>query len=377
MPKDHMTKEEFWLEFFGNYGRELADPKQYFTDNPNDIIKFVADCTEQKKPAFISVNPRETHGIVAGIEKLFFDFDYGSKKDDFTPEEIAIKSAELTLEVEAFIDWLKSKNIIPLVIKTRKGFHVHVYLQNLLVLQTYDLDVYRKMYELLQLSLLRRFGRLKEYREQYFDTSVLGDVKRVCRIPLSIHQKSGEECYLVDNIHFGKITKGKIRGIGQYTPYRDVSWVYPVAVQAVAREKEELAKKLAELKIQREQNKDRWEMKHGFIGQVRPCFEAQIEKGEMGHPQRLALILEAYFANYDTPDKLNEFFSRFRDWDGDQPSSKCRDQIDYFFEVTVPKIAKGLRPYACKTLQEKNWCIYNDCPLYRKRKEYKQKPKKK
>ena len=79
MDKDHVTKEEFLLEYFGVLGRELGNPKQYFTDNPNDIFPFIEKCRIEKCPAFISVNPREAHEKVIGIEKLFFDFDYADK----------------------------------------------------------------------------------------------------------------------------------------------------------------------------------------------------------------------------------------------------------------------------------------------------------
>lgn len=79
MDRDHVTKEEFLLEYFGMFGRELGNPKQYFTENPNDIFQFIEKCHVEKHPAFISVNPREAHEKVSGIEKLFFDFDYADK----------------------------------------------------------------------------------------------------------------------------------------------------------------------------------------------------------------------------------------------------------------------------------------------------------
>ena len=367
--KDHISKEEFWLEFFGNHGRDLGDPKQFFTDNPTDIIQFVKDCTEQKKPAFISVNPRLNHEKVSGIEKVFFDFDYGSKKDVLSDEEINQRKIELMNEVSGFINWLKSKNIIPLVVKTRKGFHVHVYLQNILSLQHYDLDLYKEMYELLQLHLLKKFKRVGTYHMKYFDTQVLGDVKRICRIPLSIHEKSDEECILVKDISDGKIIRDKVRGLSQYLPYRDTKWVYPVAKKILERKHRKLKEKLERIEEQRLKNKDKWEIKHGFIGKIRPCFQKQMDSGEMGHHQRTALAIEAYFAGYNTPEKMIILYKCFNDWDGDQPRSECRDQVDWFFRMVVPKIASGLRPYTCESLQKYNWCIHDECPLWKKRRK--------
>ena len=79
IPNDHIDKETFLLEFFGNFGRELGNPNAYFTDNPMDIFPFIEKCTKNKLPSFISVNPRSAHDVVLGIEKLFFDFDSEDK----------------------------------------------------------------------------------------------------------------------------------------------------------------------------------------------------------------------------------------------------------------------------------------------------------
>jgi hypothetical protein len=58
--EDHITKEEFLLEFFGAFGRDLGNPQRWFTTNPTDLFPFIEECAENRVPAFISVQPNET-----------------------------------------------------------------------------------------------------------------------------------------------------------------------------------------------------------------------------------------------------------------------------------------------------------------------------
>jgi hypothetical protein len=384
MLENHITKEEFWIEFFGNFGHELGDPNAKFTDNPTDIIQFVKDCADAKKPAFISVNPRLAHDVVIGIEKLFFDFDSEDKtyikflnkciEDGKVTEEdkkfaLEKRAIEVIGETREFINHLEyDLQISPMVVRTRKGFHIHVYLPSVWVLPIDNPDVLKETYNLLQIELLKRRDGSINYK--YFDTSVLGDVKRLCRIPYSIHQITGQECFIVKKIIKKSDTEyevvpDKIRGLGQYTstPLRDFEWAFKMAVEKIKLEET--------LRIQKqEESKEKWEMNHGFVGKVRPCFIKQYETKEMRHKFRLAFEPELWFAgefnghNTKTVEGMINVFRNFNDFN----EKKSREQIEWFFENVVPKFRKGLAPYSCKTIQENNWCMKNDCPLYNKRK---------
>ena len=381
MPENHITKEEFWMEFFGNFGHELGDPNAHFTDNPMDIIQFVQDCTDEKKPAFISVNPRADHDVVLGIEKLFFDFDSEDKtfvktltkaiEDGVITEEdkkkiLEQRALEVIGETKQFMEHLELNfKIAPMVVRTRKGFHIHVYLPHIWVLPTDDLEILRETYRSLQESLLQDRRGLIKFK--YFDTSVLGDVKRLCRIPLSIHQATGQECFFVKKIiktQYGyDIIPDKIRGLGNYTPLRNYEWAFARAKENIALEEE------MRLANQTEQ-KENWEIRHGFVGRVRPCFIKQYEKKEMRHKQRLAFEIELYYAgefNGHNTKTIEGMLSVFRNFN-DYKDKIARDQVEWFFKVTVPKFKKGLAPYACKTIQECNWCLGEECSLYNKRK---------
>jgi len=358
------------------FGRELGDPMQHFTDNPNDIFQFIEDCRINKKPAFISVNPRDAHEKVSGIEKLFFDFDYADKtfvkkleqriKDLAKREAVYEKrKVDMQREVSFFMSKLKGKGIIPLVVKTRKGFHVYIYLDKVYTVTDNNEEILKETYYQLQ----RGFMRDKKGGYKYLDNAVIGDFKRLCRIPTSIHEISGEECYLIENIEGEKITKAKFRGIDDFrlNGLKDEDWLRGVGLAYDEIKKRELAAIKS-----KEEHKENWEMEHGFVGEIRPCFRRRMEAGEMGHQMRLALELEAYWAEYNTFEKMKELFRCFNDYDGDNPvSSKCRDQIEWFFKTKVPEIKKSRKwkPYRCTTIEDLNWCDKLQCPIYRRRNE--------
>lgn len=371
MDKDHISKEEFLLEFFGMFGRELADPQQHFTDNPNDIYQFIEDCRVSKKPAFISVNPRSEHEKVSGIEKLFFDFDYADKtfvkhleariKDPAKREAVyAKRKVEMQKEVAFFLSKLKGKGIIPLVVRTRKGFHVYIYLDKVYTVTDNNDEVLKETYYQLQ----REFMRDKKGGYKYLDSAVVGDFKRMCRIPTSIHEVSGEECYLVESIEGDKVEKAKFRGIDDFrlSGLKDTNWLRAVGLAYDAIKKREL-KALKE----KEEHKENWEMEHGFVGEIRPCFTRRMEAGEMGHQMRLALLLEAYWAGYKTREAMLDIFRKFHDFD----EKIAMDQIEWFFKNKVPDIDKfhKWKPYRCTTIEDLNWCDKIQCPIYRRRKE--------
>ena len=129
--ENHITKEQFLLEFFGSFGRDLGNPERWFTGNPVDMLSFIEECAKNKLPAFMSVQPEKNKAQPLGIEKLFFDFDYCKKSEKLTETETQKRKAELKEEVKHFLKQLDTLNIKPLVIKTRRGYHVHVFFDSI------------------------------------------------------------------------------------------------------------------------------------------------------------------------------------------------------------------------------------------------------
>ena len=366
MVEDHITKEEFLLEFFGMHNRELGNPDQFFTDNPRDIFQFIEDCRIQKKPAFISVNPRVEHDKVLGIEKLFFDFDIGKKKEieRLSEKEIEERRKKLQVEVEIFLTKIDAFHITPMVIKTRRGFHIHIYLDKVYMVAGDSDELLKETYKQLQLPFIES----KKNGYKFMDGSVLGDHKRMCRIPTSIHQETDEECYLVKRIEGDKIIKDKLRGIDNYrlNGLKEDTWIYAVqkAVDKITKDKTDRLKREQYRELH---NKDDWEMAHGFIGEIRYCFQKTINCGEASHQLRLALELEAYWAGHKTVESIIDVFRKFHDFN----EETTREQVEWFFRNKVPEIEKSgkWKPYRCSTLEDLNICLKGNCPIYKRRKE--------
>jgi len=357
MIESHISKSEFLLEFFGDVGgRELGNPEQIFTDNPRDILDFIERCKVEGKPAFISVQPRTAHDKVLGIEKIFFDFDYGKKNERLSEKQITRRIQKLTMEVQIFINQLDKFHINPLVVKTRKGFHVYIYFDKIYPIDN-DIDFWKEVYRQLQLQFLG----CNRHKYKFIDEAILGDIKRLSRVPTSTHEKNGEECIIVKRIMPDlKVERDKFRGIDGYYRLNGLKLKDLQNAIAVTKIKQE---KMKQYKENQDNKKERWEITNGYIGKIRPCFQVRMNKGEMGHEQRRALLVEAWYAGYNTEEKMIELFRCFHDFDGDKPQSTCRYQVHYWFERPKPK------PYTCENIRKHGWCLGEECLTYKKQME--------
>jgi len=360
--KNHVTKDQFILEFFGPLGRELGNPKQFYTDNPMDIFPFIEACTKDKTPAFISVQPRFRHHSkvqfgISGIEKIFFDFDYGMKSDKFTEKKIKKLRSKMETEVKVFLHHITKEGIVPLVVKTRKGYHVYIYFDKVYQIDSNE-DFWKKVYK----ALHDRFTKSNSHKYKFVDATSETDISRLCRIPTSIHQKNGKECIVLDL----NLKPTKLRSIEYFKMYGLRHGDIIKAVKWVIANEDKLQKELVERRTEADNN---WKGEHGFTGEIRPCFKTRMNVGEMLHPQRRALCIEAFYAGYNTPEKMVEFFRFLNDWDGDTSNSKCIYQVRYWFDETVDGDKCKAKPYKCDTIREKGWCIKDDCPIFKFQKE--------
>jgi DNA primase catalytic subunit len=169
---------------------------------PTTYFRFIEECAENKAPAFISVQPEKDKAQPLGIEKVFFDFDFCKKSDLLAEAEIQKRKSELRDEVKYFLKQLGCLNIKPLVIRNRRGFHVHVFFDSVYEINQ-DLEFWKQVYRQLQLALLQ------DHDYRFIDYAVVGDINRMCSIPFSIHEKSGEECVVVN----GQLEEDKVRSV--------------------------------------------------------------------------------------------------------------------------------------------------------------------
>jgi len=334
-----LTYEEFLLEWFGYHGgRELANPDQRFTYNPKNIIGFISQCKQENKPAYMSVAYRRAHDIVSGIDRIFFDFD--CKEDD------ADKKLQIEGDVRNFIRFLETPKpppfqaVRPLTIKTFHGYHVWVFLKTAIMGGTFD--QLKKIYFSLQKKLQQ--GR-------YFETidgRIIGDVKRLGRIPLSWHEK-GAWCQVVDN----NLNPTKVRGLDFYR----LSGL--VADDAIAD-----AKLIINANREIEIYKDRDIPKNSYGNfQIRPCFMNSLKATEMGHQQRLAFVIEAYWASKkkeisEIAPEIIDLFRKRHDFD--------LGTTDYQVNWQLRKInGSWMKPYRCKTMKSLGWCLGKICPYFK------------
>jgi hypothetical protein len=272
-----------------------------------------------------------------GIEKVFFDFDYCKKSEILTEAETQKRKGELREEVKDFLKQLSCLNIKPVVIQTRRGYHVHIFFDSVYEIDQ-DLDFSKKVYKQLQL------GILNECNYRFIDFAVVGDINRMCRIAFSIHEKSGVECAVVNN----QLNQDKVRSIEYFKLY------------GLKRKDIESARKKAwEIEITTKQKRTKYVPRNlDFEGSdgIRPCFVKALNSGEMGHQQRLALLQEAYSLGFHSQESIIDLYRCLNDFD----DSITRYQMNWFFTNKVEK--NDITPYSCRTIQRYGWCLGDECP---------------
>jgi hypothetical protein len=339
--ENHITKEQFLLEFFGSFGRDLGNPERWFTDNPNDVFSFIEKCAQNRAPAFISVQPEKDKAQPLGIEKVFFDFDYCKKSDLLTDAETQQRKSELRDEVRYFLKQLSCLKIKPLVIRTRRGYHVHVFFDSVYEINK-EFEFWRQVYRQLQLALLQ------DHDYRFIDYVVVGDINRMCRIPFSIHEKSGEECTVVGS----QLENDKVRSVEYFKLYG----LKQKDIMSAMDKAREFRKAIEEKRINYVPKTFFFESVDG----IRPCFVKALNSGEMCHQQRLALLQEAYSLGFHNPESIIDLFRCLNDFD----DLITRYQVNWFFTNKVEKAV--VRPYSCRTIRKYGWCLGGECPILKK-----------
>jgi hypothetical protein len=345
-----MSEEKFLLDWFGNFGRILGNPpelsrKRYFSNNPNDVFECVEYGEENEVPAFISAQPFSKYNTVMGIEKLFYDFDFGKKSDNLNSRQIEIRKLKCAKEVQQFTRYLKKMGIEPLIIFSgNKGYHVYVFFDSV---YTFDPDQYA-FYKIVYKRIMLRF-RYKDFK--YMDTSVIGDLRRMARIPFSIHQKTKSQVIVVDQ----NLKPDKLRSLDFYRTYGLKQNIIDAEISNAIKEIEENKKRNKEIRERLEKEESEG---GGFSGKIRPCFTERLKLGEMCHVQRLALLMEAFYSGLRTEDEIVDLFRQLHDF----REETTRYQVHWYLSHNL-----DIRPYKCTTIEEKGWCLGEKCSIYNQR----------
>lgn len=307
--------EKFLLEWFGPWGRELGVPERFYTEDPQVLFRLIEDGKRLLHPVYMSVQPYNARDQPCAIEKLYFDFD--CKEDPGKAWKEAIAFAE-TLK--------RFYNAEPLLIFSGyKGFHVYCFLDQAMEFKPHQLRFAHTVLKALQQRLLKglQFSTL--------DPQPIGDIKRLARVPFSLHEKTGSLCCPV-NLERKPII---LDGLDAYRTL-DADLLEPVVKQLKAEEN-----------TKHVQAKPRKGLANG---KIRPCIQAAIEKpleGHGGHLMRLAIAREFLAVGYSVEDVVPLFST--------QPDFNP-EKTRYYVQHAQKNPAK---PFKCSTIRELGFCLPN------------------
>jgi DNA primase large subunit len=168
------------------------------------------------------------------------------------------------------------------------------------------------------------------------DSAVIGDIKRLARIPFSVHEKTRKQCSPVSLSH---------RFIAPRTLdiYRDFGLAISI-LKSISKELkvEDKWREMLERKMEIPQS---YESKKN-----RPCLQKALSLplhyGE-GHKIRLAIAVECLHKGFSVDQVVDLFRSQ-----GDFNEKKTR----YFVNDALKK---GYKPFKCKTIQNLGFCLEN------------------
>jgi hypothetical protein len=319
----------FFEEWFGAHaGREIFYAEQKtreFIEKSGELIQYVQDRNKNGQPAYASVQPYQARDQPFGLEKLFFDFDCEENTEKAWKEAASFS--------EALIQYYK---VLPFVtFSGNKGYHVYVFLSSTVPFSPSRLGIIKEVYGLVQEKILKGF------KFETLDPAVLGDIKRLARVPFSVHEKTGKVCCPVSLSH-QFITPRSLE------IYRDFG-LNPSVLKTVSDELE------TEKNWRKASPRKKTPFKLKDSENIRPCIKNAVslhmERGE-GHLMRLAVAIEHLCMGAST-DQIVELFRGQSDFN----ESKTR----YFVEDAL---RKRYKPFKCRTIRSLGFCLGNSCPVY-------------
>jgi len=309
----------FWHEWFTTYrGREVLTVNEKSKDRAFltsfiDFERYIILNQQKRASCYMSVQPFLSRNQVGSIEKLFFDFD--------CPENIEkarIEALKFAKTLQDFYD------VIPLVVFSGcKGYHVYVWLQR--KFNGLNNSELKQVYEIMQKTLL------KGLKFKTLDWQVIGDIKRLARIPYTIHEKSGNLCVPID-------LDGKPIIVISLEGYRKRG--LPASFVEYCR------KQIREKRSFNKLYKFKPKKNHG----IRPCIIEASKKpleGRNGHLMRLAIACELLSKGY-TVGEVTRFFASQPDY--------SEEKTRYFVEHAYKS---GYKPFKCETIRELGFCLKN------------------
>lgn len=325
-----LNLSRFYDEWFGIYGgREILltycenSRDRLFIRAAEELEDYVSICRRFNSPAYVSVQPYKARDQPLAIEKLFFEFD--------CPEDPQRAWADAKTLADSIIRYYDA---VPLVkFSGRKGYHLDVWLREAVMLDG-AVELGKAVYKYLQVKILMGL------KLPTLDLNVVGDLKRLERVPYSVHEGTGLLCQPVDLD--GKPSPPEKCNISEYRK----SGLSTELLRDVLKEvREEDGKSIVQKAIVKAD------------GRVRLCIQAALNQpleGGNGHSMRLATAIELLNAGY-TVDEVVSLFKSQPDFN----PGKTRYYVEH-------ALKRGYKPFKCSTIRRLGYCLGSSCSFYKK-----------
>lgn len=332
---------EFWRVWFigganPSEGRELGNPKREYWREAEGLPYWIGLNEAEGLPSYMSVAVYVERDSPVALDRLFYDFDSGEAD-----------GLEATWsDAQEFSSALRRRyGCEPLVVFSgRKGFHVYAWLR-----EAYRGPRLKEVYRELQTMTLRGLSL------PTLDRAILGDVKRLSRIPYSRHEKAGSLCLPVNERGEPMLVDAEslwaMRGRG-LPP--DLIELGVSRVERRLRAEEELKKRIRRLR-RRFRPRTRFRLRTKGL---RPCLKAVLEAGNIhtpSHKAKHALVCELLAEGWSEASIVSAFSGM---------AGFKRSLTAYMVRHTIKR---EYHPYRCDTLQALGICLREACPIYRRR----------
>jgi len=321
-----------WTEWFGDsLGRGVGNPKRDFVRNPFEFIRFIERNESSGRCSYASVQPFEAYELPYCITALFFDFDCKEN-----PEKAGDEALDFKARLERFYN---VKAIV--AFSGNKGYHVWVYLKTPIG-KGLTIPQLKAVYNKLMKMIV---GNAKY---ESLDSSVVGDIKQLARVPYTHHNKTGKLCTFVDD------TRTPIMVLPGFTKdLRDNGLSFELC-------KEALYKVGWEEKEKREQKAKKPRRTRRYNKSIRPCIKAVLDSENIHTPEhlmKLATVAELNANGWGAERIINAFRGM---------SGFDERKTNYFVKHAV---RTGYKPFRCSKIQSIGGCLASECSIYRRRKK--------
>jgi len=168
-----------------SFPREVGDPSRRIVKNLSELFEFILECTKNNKPCYAAVYRfKDEEFKEPEIDRIFLDFDAGEESLE-----------DCWIEVREFSEFLESLKIHPLLVFSgKKGFHLYIFFPE--VSLKHPREAIQKFVSL----LVARYQAERKKQIKYLDRKVVGDIRRLARIPYTIHEEAKRAAVIVKSL---------------------------------------------------------------------------------------------------------------------------------------------------------------------------------